>query len=365
MEPVRKIIHIDMDAFYASVEIRDNPRLRGLPVIVGGDPHSRGVVSTCSYEARAYGVHSGMASSRAVRLCPQAIFLRPRFDAYQEASRIIHEIFHDYTDHVEPLSLDEAYLDVTENFHGIPFAMWIAREIKRRIQVETGGLTASAGISYNMFLAKIASDMRKPDGFFVIRPHQAEQFLEKLPVGKFYGIGRVTEAALLADGIKTGLDLKRLDRQELKRRFGKSGDYYYDLVRGIEYRQVNSHREPKSLGTECTFPEDITDLHKLKETLRMKSDEVAKELERQGLAGRTVTIKVKYHDFKVVTRSHTFGNYTSSSSLIGETACGLLPATEAGTIPVRLVGVTVSGFPQKKIPEIDVRQLEFDFGDDF
>lgn len=264
---MRKIIHIDMDAFYASVEVRDNPSLRGKPLIVGGLPNSRGVVATCSYEARKFGIHSGMASCHARQLCPEAIFLTPRFEAYTEVSRKIRSIFLDYTDLVEPLSLDEAYLDVTCNKRGIPYATRTAREIKKRIHAETGGLTASAGVSYNMFLAKIASDLHKPDGLTVIRPEDAYDILMELPIGKFYGVGRVTEKLFFDRGIKTGADLIRMTREELTASFGKSGDYYYEVVRGNDEREVTPEREHKSLGTECTFVHDTTDLTELVSTL--------------------------------------------------------------------------------------------------
>ena len=241
--PVRKIIHVDMDAFYASVEIRDNPALRGKPVIVGGMPGTRGVVCTCSYEARKYGVHSAMSANKAYELCPCGIFIHPRREAYTQVSKQIRRIFQDYTDLIEPLSLDEAYLDVTVNKKSIPYASRIAREIRTRIFRETGGLTASAGVSYNKFLAKTASDYHKPDGMTVILPRQADAFLGRLPIGKFYGIGKVTEKFFISMGIRNGSDLRKVSRKDLVQYFGKTGDFYYDIARGIDLREVCPHRE--------------------------------------------------------------------------------------------------------------------------
>ncbi|OQA80982.1 MAG: DNA polymerase IV [Lentisphaerae bacterium ADurb.Bin242] len=364
---MRKIIHIDMDAFYASVEVRDNPSLRGKPLIVGGLPHSRGVVATCSYEARKFGIHSGMASSRAHQLCPEAIFLPPRFDAYRAASNRIRSIFLDYTDLVEPLSLDEAYLDVTVNKRGIPYATRTAREIKKRIRRETGGLTASAGVSYNMFLAKIASDLHKPNGLTVIRPEDAHEILMKLPIGKFFGIGPVTEKSLTARGIRIGADLFRLSLKELCALLGKSGEYYYGIVRGNDDREVMPEREHKSLGTECTFEHDITDMTELVATLAQQSAEVADDLRKNELAGKTITLKVKYFNFRTVTRSRSLDSHIDDAETIGETARNLLLKTEAGTVPVRLIGVTVSNFHDPKPEEkedANFFQPEFDFGEE-
>lgn len=344
---MRKIIHVDMDAFFASVEIRDDPRLRGKPVVVGGMPGTRGVVCTCSYEARKYGVHSAMSATRARKLCPHAVFLPPRFEAYSEVSRQIRAIFHDYTDLVEPLSLDEAYIDVTENKKGIPYASRIAREIRERIRRETGGLTASAGVSFNMFLAKTASDCRKPDGLTVILPEYAERFLDALPIGKFYGIGPATEKQFRAIGVHTGAELRRLSRDFLHERFGKAGDFYYGIVRGIDPRQVTPVWERKSLGVEETFEADETDLVKLYEVLLRQAHETSEALERKNLAGRCVTLKLKFHDFRTVTRSRTGEEYLHSADRIAEEARKLLLESDAGRIPVRLIGVTVSHFPEQ------------------
>jgi DNA polymerase-4 len=258
----RKIIHIDMDAFYAAIEQRDNPALKGKPVIVGGDPDRRGVVSTCSYEARKFGVRSAMPSRTAMRLCPDAVLLYPRFEAYSKASKQVMSIFAEYTDLIEPLSLDEAFLDVTENKKNIPSATVIAMEIKRKI-FEITGLTASAGVSYNKFLAKTASEINKPDGIAVIIPSEAEVFLEKLPIGKFFGIGKVSEKKMISLGITSGLELKATPLDKLVKHFGKNGRFYYDIVRGIDWRPVEPLRERKSYGREITLDEDILDVDPL------------------------------------------------------------------------------------------------------
>ena len=363
---IRKIIHVDMDAFFAAVEIRDNPALRGKPVIVGGQPHSRGVVATCSYEARKFGIHSGMGSSTAYRLCPQAVFLPPNREKYVEVSRQIRRIFFDYTDLVEPLSIDEAYLDVTVNRYGIPYATRIAREIKGRI-VQTTGLTASAGVSYNLFLAKIASDFQKPNGLTVITPEQAPEILRNLPIGKFYGIGRVTEKYLLGRGVRTGADLLRMSKLELVQTFGKTGEYYYNAVRGIDNREVTPEHEPKSMGTESTFPHDTSDLTELVPFLRRQSEEVAAELKKYHCSGKTITLKVKFFDFRTITRSHSLKNHTDDPAVIFATAREMLEHTEAEKIPVRLLGISVSNFPEseKKHSATDqMIQPEFDFGEE-
>ncbi|MCI6288452.1 MAG: DNA polymerase IV [Lentisphaeria bacterium] len=363
---MRKIIHIDMDAFYASVEMRDNPSLRGKPVIVGGPPHSRSVVCTCSYEARKYGVHSGMSTDAAYRKCPKAVFILPRMDVYRAVSREIRKIFLDYTDLVEPLSIDEAYLDVTVNKSGIPYATRTAREIKARIQ-QTTGLTASAGVSYNLFLAKIASDYQKPDGLTVITPERAPHILRNLPIGKFYGIGRVTEKYLLEHGIRTGAQLLQMSLQELTQTFGKTGEYYYYAVRGIDDRQVIPEREPKSLGTESTFSRDTSDMTELVPFLKQQAEEVAADLTKHDCMGKTVTLKVKFFDFRTITRSRSLSFYTRDAEVIFRTARELLEKTEAETVPVRLLGVTVSNFPETEKEDdgsCGMIQPEFDFGEE-
>ena len=342
-----------MDAFFASVEIRDNPQLRGKPVIVGGLPGSRGVVCTASYEARKFGVHSAMSANKAYALCPKGIFIQPHMDAYREASETIRRIFSDYTDLVEPLSIDEAYLDVTENRRGIPYATRTAKEIRERIKRETGGLTASAGVSYNKFLAKTASDVKKPYGLTVILPENAQNFLDSLPIGKFYGIGRVTEKIFLRLGVKNGADLRKIERNALISMFGKSGEFYYDIVRGTDTRAVSPVYERKSLGVEDTFTHDIDDLVELYGIIERQASEVAQDLKKQKLAGRTVTLKIKFFDFRTITRSATVEKYLDDPQTITDIARKLLLGTEAGSIPVRLSGVTVSHFPASDLIKAD------------
>lgn len=354
----RKIIHIDMDAFYAAVEQRDNPQLRGKPVIVGGTPDSRGVVATCSYEARRFGVHSAMSAARAYRLCPQAIFVRPRFEAYRAVSRQIRELFHEYTDLVEPLSLDEAYLDVTENKKGIAAATWVAREILQQIRTRTS-LTASAGVSYNKFLAKIASDVDKPAGLTVVTPTQAPAFIARLPVRRFHGIGRVTEKRLLARGIATGADLRDCSLEELSRLFGKSGPYFYDIARGIDRRPVVPNRIRKSIGKETTLAEDCADTAQMLTILGGLAERVAALLKARETAGLTLTLKLKYADFQSVTRSHTGSEPIDAAGQMLSLAEELLAKTEAGRKPVRLLGLTVSQLTSE-VP-LDELQLELPF----
>ena len=344
MDCIRKIIHIDMDAFYASVEQRDRPVLKGKPVIVGGDPASRGVVAACSYEARKFGIHSAMASSTAYRLCPQAVFIRPRFEVYKSVSSQIREIFCDYTDLVEPLSLDEAFLDVTRNHKGIQSATIIAREIKRQIYERTGKLTASAGVSFNKFLAKVASDVNKPDGIMVIPPEAADEFIGKLPIRKFFGVGRVTEGKMLSFGIKTGADLKKYEKKQLLRLFGKAGGYYYDIAHGMDDRPVQPNRIRKSIGKETTLPEDIDDVAHMIEILESLAFKVENSLIRRDTKGRTITLKVKYFDFKSITRSVTVEDPVESATDIVKQARSLLRKTEAGKKKVRLLGISVSNF---------------------
>jgi DNA polymerase IV len=355
----RKIIHVDMDAFYASVEQRDNPAWRGKPVIVGGGSHKRGVVCACSYEARKYGVHSAMPGSMARRLCPNGIFAPVNMAKYAAVSKQINNIFHEFTDMVEPMSLDEAYLDVTSNKINCPSATIIAKMIRQRIE-EATDLTASAGVSYNKFIAKIASDVNKPDGLTVILPTQAEAFLDELPVGKFFGIGKVTAKALNNIGIKYGRDLKCLSLDDLVARFGKSGRWYYNIVRGIDNSPVNPDWQRKSLGRETTFEEDISDIGEIKKVIHELSDEVSKQLRQYGLEGRTVTLKVRYDDFKTVTRSQSFSRLTKQFEIIYNTAMELLSRTQAGERKVRLLGVTVSNFPTPEELAGPI-QLEFPF----
>ncbi len=332
-----------MDAFYASIEQRNDPSLRGRPVIVGGVPGSRGVVAACSYEARKFGIHSAMASSMAYRLCPQAVFIRPDFDEYMRVSEEIMNIFNEYTSLVEPLSLDEAYLDVTENYKGVPFATDIAREVRKRIYDETG-LTASAGVSCNKFLAKAASEYRKPDGITVIPPEKALEFIDKLPIGKFYGVGKATEKRMKELGIFTGRDLKKLSREEMIYFFGKSGIFYHDIANGIDSRPVNPERVRKSSGREITFSRDIIDLDELQVFLMKICDDVFEYVTNDGIMARTVTLKVKYHDFRSITRSTTLPDPLIERETLDMTVSRLLLNTEAGREKVRLLGVSLSNF---------------------
>ena len=340
--PQRKIIHIDMDAFFASVEQRDQPELLGKPVIVGGQPNSRGVVAACSYEARQFGIHSAMPCSRAAKLCPQAIFVPPRFDAYKAVSKIIHEIFWHYATEVEPLSLDEAYLDVSHNSEFEGSATRIAEAIKKDIKAETQ-LIASAGVSYNKFLAKVASDIDKPDGLHVIRPAQGEPFIAALPIGDFYGVGPATETKMNRLGIKTGLDLRTKNRFELAKHFGKSADYFYQIARGIDNRPVRSTRVRKSLGKETTFKDDIYDKSVLFEQLITLTEKVFKQLETQQFAAKTVTLKIKYANFKSITRSYSNTKRFIQLSHMPNILADLLSRTEAGLQGIRLVGISASG----------------------
>lgn len=354
----RKIIHIDMDAFYASVEQRDNPGLKGKPVIVGGEPRSRGVVAACSYEARKFGIHSAMASSMALRLCPHAVFLKPSFEKYTKVSMEIRDIFHEYTDLVEPLSLDEAYLDVTENKMNIPSATVIAEEIRKKIYVKTG-LTASAGVSYNKFLAKAASDYKKPNGITVITPDKSGKFIDNLPVGKFYGVGKVTEKKMTALGIRTGADLKKVDVDTLKRLFGKVGVYYYHIAHGRDNRTVNPDWISKSIGKERTFSEDISDRKVMLVILESIAGQLESLLKSEDTRGRTITLKVKYFDFKSITRSITLLKPVYDAYSLMKYIPELLDRTEAGAKKVRLLGIALSNFAGNEREE-DI-QLEFCF----
>ncbi len=337
----RKIIHVDMDAFYASVEQRDFPEYKGKPVVVGGSPQGRGVVAAASYEARKYGIHSAMPASRAIKLCPHAIILKPRFDVYREVSRQIRDIFFEYTDLVEPLSLDEAYLDVTENHINLPSATLIAIKIKKRIKEETA-LTASAGVSSNKFLAKIASDLDKPDGLSVITPEEAEAFIEKLPIGRFFGVGKATQVKMELLGIKNGEDLKSWDEVDLVKQFGKSGHHYYRIVRGNDTRRVKPNRIRKSIGKERTFADDVDDLDWIRVFLEQLSEKIAVTMKGMNAAGKTITLKVRYKNFETVTRSHTIGYYTNKAEDLADVSKRLLLETEAGAREVRLLGISVS-----------------------
>jgi DNA polymerase-4 len=336
----RKIIHIDMDAFYASVEQRDNPELRGKPVAVGGSGE-RGVVAAASYEARKFGVHSAMPSVTARRRCPELIFVKPRFDAYKAISDQIRQIFAEYTLTIEPLSLDEAYLDVTENLKGIISATRIAEVIRARIRSETG-LTASAGVSYNKFLAKLASDHRKPDGLFVITPEMGPVFVETLPVRKFHGVGPATAKKMKRLGIETGLDLRAQSLAFLQQHFGKTGSYYYCAVRGVDERPVRADRIRKSVGAENTFPADLFAYEAARDALRDIIDKVWGYCERAGVRGRTVTLKVKFANFRQITRSRTGEKQITTRSELEELGNALLKPLFPATKGVRLLGVSLS-----------------------
>lgn len=353
---MRKILHIDMDAFYASVEQRDDPALRGKPVAVGG-AKGRGVVAAASYEARVFGVRSAMPSLTAQRLCPELIFVRPRFEHYREISQQIREIFHAYTDLVEPLSLDEAYLDVTENKLGLASAVQAAREIRARIAAETG-LTASAGISYNKFLAKVASGLRKPNGMTLIPPDQAEVFLESLEIGRFHGIGAKTAARMKRLGILTGRDLKARSELELARHFGKAGRWYYRIVRGIDERPVQPDRVRKSVGAEQTFSQDLTGADEMLERIGALVRKVCGRMDALHTGGRTVTLKIKYLDFIQTTRSRTFGHSLREYGEVFEVCQALLHQPEFPPRPVRLLGVAVSSLDLEEL--LDGMQLELD-----
>jgi len=354
---MRRILHIDMDAFYASVEQRDNPSLRGQPLAVGGQPDRRGVVAAASYEARAFGVHSAMSMAKAVRLCPSLRIVPPDFRRYQEASRAVFAIFREVTPLVEPLSLDEAYLDVTENAWAETLGMVVAKRLKDRIRADTG-LTASAGVAPNKFLAKIASGWKKPDGLTVIAPDRMEAFLQQLPVGALWGVGPVTERKLRARGIERLVDVRTADAQILRDTVGSLADWLRQLANGVDERPVVPNREAKSSGSENTYPEDLSDL----DTIRAEIAEMAARalgwLSRKRLLARTVTIKVRYDDFTTITRSHTAPPTRDEADLTMR-AVQLLEKTEAGRRPIRLLGVSVHNFCAET-PGPDPDQLPFE-----
>ena len=342
---IRKIIHVDMDAFFASVEQRDDPSLRGQPVAVGG--RQRGVVMAASYEARKFGVRSAMPSVTAKRLCPELHFVKPRFEVYKEVSRQIREIFLDYTPLVEPLSLDEAYLDVTTNLKGMPLASEIAREIRARI-LERTGLTASAGISYNKCLAKLASDHRKPDGQTVIPPEKGPAFVEGLPVGRFHGVGPKTAEKMNRLGIHTGADLKAQTLEFLQQYFGRSGAYYHAIARGHDERRVVPNRPRKSVGSETTFMEDLDRPSAVEEGVASVLGDVWSYCERTGIVGRTVTVKIKYADFRIVTRSRTLEKSVESREILERTARDLVRSIFPLEKKVRLLGVSLHNLHQRE-----------------
>lgn len=362
---LRKIIHVDMDAFYASVAQLDDPSLVGKPVAVGGGG-TRGVVSAASYEARKYGVRSAMSGKLAIKLCPQLIFVRTNFERYREISDKIRKVFFEFTDLVEPLSLDEAYLDVTENKKGNPSASLIALEIRKKIKERTG-LNASAGISINKFIAKVASDVNKPNGQKTVPPEEVLEFLEHLDIKKFYGVGKVMKEKMYRHGIYTGADLKKKSFEYLEENFGKSGSYYYNIVRGIHNSQVKAERTRKSLAAERTFNENISSEIFMLERLENIAEEVAKRLKKSKVAGRTITLKIKYSDFTLQTRSKTLPLYIASKELILDNVKDLLYQDEMRE-SVRLLGISMSNLNTENAKKkaavqdktIDV-QLKLDF----
>ncbi|WP_375293415.1 DNA polymerase IV [Novosphingobium sp. G106] len=338
----RKIIHVDMDAFFASVEQRDDPKLRGRPVAVGYGA-ARGVVAAASYEARRFGVRSALPSVTAMKRCPELIFVPPRFEVYKAVSRQIHGIFADYTDLIQPLSLDEAYLDVTDNRRDLPTAWLTAREIRARILEETG-LTASAGISYNKFLAKLASDQRKPNGQFAVTPDMGEAWTQGLPVSRFHGVGPVTAAKMQRLGIETGADLRAKSMDFLQQHFGSSAAWYYEIARGIDDRRVNPDRDRKSSGSETTFERDLTASPEIESGVLGQADEVWAWCEKAQAFGRTVTVKVKFADFQIITRSKSLPQVVSTHADLRGASLALIRQVLPAQKGVRLVGVTVSNF---------------------
>ena len=353
----RKIIHVDMDAFYASVEQMDNPFLRGKPIAVGGG-ENRGVVAAASYEARKFGVRSAISGFLAKKNCPELIFVKPRFDRYKEISNKIRKIFYDYTDLVEPLSLDEAYLDVTQNKKGNPSATLIAKEIRKRIYDEVG-LTASAGISINKFVAKIASDFNKPNGQKTVNPDEVLSFLEALPIRKFYGVGKVTTEKMYQLGIFTGLDLRNKSLDFLEKHFGKSGIFYYDVVRGIHHSEVKAERVAKSVAAEHTFDENLSSEIFMIEKLERIAEELERRLKKYNIAGKTVTLKIKYSDFSLQTRSKTMPYFIADKALLLEITKELL-FQERMKDSVRLLGISLNNL-NTEIKKAVVVQLKFEF----
>ena len=343
VSPRRRIVHVDMDAFYASVEQRDDPELRGRPVVVGGRPDQRGVVAAASYEARAFGVRSAMPMANAVRRCPELVIVRPDFTKYQAVSRQVFALFRAVTPAVEPLSLDEAYLDVTENAWAEPLATTVAKRLKEQIREETG-LTASAGVAPNKFLAKIASGWRKPDGLTVVAPERVEAFLQQLPVNALLGVGPVTARKLRAHGIVALVDVRRFDVERLTSIVGSRADWLLRLSHGIDDRPVQSTRKARSSSSERTYAEDLTDLEAIRKEIEGMARRTAAGLERRKMTARTVTIKVRYDDFTTITRSDTRTPPTADADEIARRAVALLERTDAGSRPVRLLGAGVHNF---------------------
>ncbi len=355
---VRKIIHIDMDAFYASVEQRDNPALRGKPVAVG-QADGRGVVAAASYEARRYGVRSAMSSSKARKMCPDLVFVDCRFDKYKEVSAQIHEIFHEYTDVIEPISLDEAFLDVTQNFPGIALGIDIAKQIKKKIR-ERLGLIASAGVSYNKFLAKIASDYRKPDGLCVIPPERAEAFVARMPVESFWGVGPVTAGKMHSLGIYTGEDLRGFTMPELRLHFGKMGPIYYNFARGIDNRPVEPYRERKSLGCEHTLDNDVSTPEDIDEVLKEVCADLSRRLGSKSFKGSTVTLKVRFSDFTTITRSLSGIGEDYSEEALVSLGRKLIGKADINGRAIRLLGLTINKAPREEKSDDNPLQLRLD-----
>jgi DNA polymerase-4 len=358
---LRRIVHVDMDAFYASVEQRDEPSLRGKPVAVGGDPGGRGVVCAASYEARVFGVRSAMPMSRAVRLCPHLVIVRPRFDRYRDVSSTVFALFRSLTPLVEPLSLDEAYLDVTDNSWGEPLGMEVARRLKASIREQTG-LTASAGVAPNKFLAKIASGWQKPDGLTVIAPERVERFLQGLPIDALWGVGPVTARRLRAQGILKVTDVRARSLEDLRQLVGSAAEWLHALAHGIDPRPVEPNRPRKSVGSENTFAADLVDPAAIRQAVDGMARDVAGWLTRKGIYGRTVTLKVRYHDFSTITRSDSNEIATQDPDVIAERAVRLLDRTDAGSRPIRLLGVSIHNLrpaPIADVPHAGVARLPF------
>ncbi len=346
--PIRKIIHVDMDAFYASVEQRDHPELRGKPVAVGGGG-PRGVVAAASYEARTFGVRSAMPGGRARRLCPTLIFAPPRFDVYRAVSQQIRAIFEQFTDIIQPLSLDEAYLDVTQNKAGIASATQVAEEIRRLIRAETG-LTASAGVSYNKLIAKLASDQNKPDGLCVVRPHEGAAFIAKMPVRRIHGVGPVTAERMAKLGIETGADLRARDLPFLERHFGSAASYYYRAARGQDDRPVHDRQARKSISVEDTFFDDLTDRDRLVEEIERIADSLWRRIEKADAYGRTVVLKVKFADFRIITRSRSFSGAVRGPDQLAQAGRELLLAQLPLRMGARLLGLGVHNLEEEDTP---------------
>ncbi len=347
----RYIVHVDMDAFFASVEQRDNPQLRGLPVIVGGDPRGRGVVTSASYEARRFGVHSAMPCSHAHRLCPGAVFIPPHFNAYREASRNIMAIFSEFTRIVEPMSLDEAFLDISSLVEEGDEPIEITKRVLQRIKDVTR-LNASAGISFNKFLAKVGSGINKPNGIKVIPPEDADDFLNNLPIRKFHGVGEATEKRMIVNGILKGSDLKKYSKAELVSIFGRAGVYFHDIVNNLYDSPVSTHHERRSIGKERTLHEDTADLKDMNERLLSIADMLESSMEKKSISGRTITLRLKYSDHSRITRSATLPFPVRSSHIILETVSELLKRTDAGQRSIRLLGISISNleFEEKSSP---------------